>query len=72
VAEYLWQNEPELFATFRRNSYFFAQFIRSKQDFTKRLAENELYLEQGRSVKGLHNLQTLPPSETEKGGNHEN
>ena len=72
VAEYLWQNEPELFATFRRNSYFFAQFIRSKQDFTKRLAENELYLEQGRSEGGLHNLQSLPPSETEKGGNHEN
>lgn len=72
VAEYLWQNEPELFATFRRNSYFFAQFIRSKQDFTKRLAVNELYLQQGRSVEGLHNPQTLPPSETEKGGNHEN
>lgn len=40
VAEFLLQEEPELFAVFRKNSYFFGQFIRSKQEFTRFLYES--------------------------------
>lgn len=59
LADYIVGEEPELFGVMRRNSYFFAQYLKSKQDFTKPLREKELYLEQnGRA--GLHNLQSPP------------
>lgn len=41
IAEYLLQEETELFNTFRKNAYFYTQFIKSKKDFTKLLPQDE-------------------------------
>ena len=71
VAGYLMQEEPELFSVLRKNSYFFAQYIKSKKDFTCFEEQVELYLlSKGRA--SLHNIHygNLPPEENEEqGGN---
>lgn len=37
LTEFLLSESPELFNTFRRNSYFFGQYLKSKQFFTKKV-----------------------------------
>lgn len=74
VADLLWSEEPELFGTFRRNSYFFAQYIKSKKDFTSRMAEKGVYLEQDELLGSLHNphyVNEQQPEEQEQGGTNE-
>lgn len=41
IAEYLLQEETELFNTFRRNAYFYTQFIKSKKEFTKLIPQDD-------------------------------
>ena len=52
--------EPELFAVFRQNSYFFGQLSEVNKNFTKRLEKmhgKKIYLRVGTRAAGLHNLQ---------------
>lgn len=69
VAEYLMSEEPELFSVYRKNSYFFAQFIRSKQNFTCQKAEKNILYQLTRNG-GLQNPHSGNNNE-EKGGNNE-
>lgn len=74
VADLLWSEEPELFGTFRRNSYFFAQYIKSKKEFTCRMVETDVCLEQEERLGFLHvphHVNEQPPQEQEKGGTNE-
>lgn len=74
VADLLWSEEPELFGTFRRNSYFFAQYIRSKKDFTCRMGEQGVFFEQDERHGSLHNPHYVtpePPQQQEQGGTNE-
>lgn len=74
VADLLWSEEPELFGTFRRNPYFFAQYIRSKKDFTCRMGEQGVFFEQDERHGSLHNPHYVtpePPQQQEQGGTNE-
>lgn len=67
VAQILFADEPELFSVFRRNAYFFAQYIKSKKEFTFHLAQNGVYLESSEREAGLHNLHYAPRNEQQGG-----
>lgn len=51
LAEYLMQEDTELFATMRKNSYFFAQFLKCKREQAKAIAEYEAAMQYERRGK---------------------
>lgn len=76
TAEYLMQEKPQLFTTFRKNPYFFATFFKSKQNNSMLMknyltSENQNYIIENReeSLHNLHNGDNETTSEqNEQGG----
>lgn len=58
LAEYLMNKEPELFGTMRKNPYFIAQFLKSKENFTQIVlteAGEIIRIGKDGGAAGLHN-----------------
>ena len=58
LAEFLMCEEPELFGTMRKNPYFIAQFLKSKERFTQTILTNDgelITIGNDGGTAGLHN-----------------
>ena len=74
LADFLMTEEPKLFTTMRKNSYFMATYLKSKQNFMNEALTSEYEKCIIESTQGsLHNLhyETASENTEEKAGNNE-